>query len=196
MSTFDRATNPTSATNAEQARQAIRRVPVVRDRLTIFRMLVMVTALAVGWAVYSPNMNDINLADADSWRMLASVFMIGLSLAGPVFALVRRRTYRLGAGGLLALTLGLGGLVMMPPAMMMRYQRGNIDNGMAAFCLYYCLPLMSLWYLAAMLVGGRLSRRSFSSVTPWSERYGLILALLWSPLGFWILWDMYVEAFY
>jgi uncharacterized membrane protein YhaH (DUF805 family) len=196
MSTFDQATTKTVATNAEQAYQPMRRVPVIRDRLTIFRILVIVTALAIGIALYLPN--TIELAEVDSWRWLATTFMIGLSLAGPVFAFSRRRSHRLGASGLLALTLGLGVLVMMPPAIMIRCYKGegHIEQSAVAVCLFYSMPMMSLWYLLAMTAGGRLTRRSFSRATPWSERYGLFLALLWSPLGMWVLWDCYSEAFF
>ncbi|MBX3413748.1 MAG: hypothetical protein KF708_13740 [Pirellulales bacterium] len=72
----------------------------------------------------------------------------------------------------------------------------QVGNNTSIACLYYCLPLMALWFLAAMMTGGRISRRSFSHAVPFSERYGLILAILWSPLGMWHLWDFYSEAFF
>lgn len=194
MSSYEQPNTPADL-HAARVPRAIRREPVVRDRLTILRMLVIVTTIAIGVAVYGPERSKFDPEKIESWRFFYTSLLLGMSLAGPMFALVRRRNYRLGAGGLLALTLGLGALVMMPPAIMMRSRNGSVENSTAFFCLYYCMPLMTLWYLAAMAAGGRLSRRSLSRVAPWSERYGLILALLWSPLGLWLLWEVYCEAF-
>lgn len=196
MSNADHSLPQNHYTTSEVARAAVRRWVLPRDRLTIWRMLVIVTAVAVGIAVFGPERGAQDIGAVDWWRHLTTAFMIGLSLAGPIFSLVRSRTYRLGAGGLLALTLGLGCLVLLPPATYVRFHGSGVDNNTSIMCLYYCLPLMSLWYLAAMQAGGRISRRSFSRAAPFSERYGLFLALLWSPLGLWLMWDFYSEAFF
>jgi hypothetical protein len=44
------------------------------------------------------------------------------------------------------------------------------------------------------MLGGHLARTLFNRETPWSERYGFLLALLWSPLGVWVLADLYTEV--
>lgn len=198
MSNFDQAITGSSIIAGDVAPATLRRVAVLRDRLTIFRMLVIVTTVTIGIVVYGPERakKEAPLDFVEWGRILASSVVIGLSLAGPVFAVVRARTYRLGAGGLLALTLGLGCLVMLPPAAAMRFRPNSPAFNSGAMCLYYCIPLVCLWYLAAMAAGGRISRRSFSPAVPFSERYGLLLALLGSPLGLWLMWDFYREAFF
>jgi len=159
-------------------------------------MLVIMTGVAVALVVYGPERDHIDLADAECWRILLTTFVIGLSLAGPFFVLGRRRDgRRLGAGGMLALTFGLGALVMLPPSAWGRFYLESNDRE-TIVCLWYIVPLFGVWYTVAMALGGRLGRYSFSSAVPWSERYGLFIALAATPLGAWMLWDMYVDVFF
>ena len=91
-----------------------------------------------------------------------------------------------------ALTAGFGALLMLPPCLVGRIAS---EKTMAPMCMYYVLPLVGLWYLLAAAAGGQIGRKLLSPDTPWSERYGFLLALLWSPLGVWHLVGFYHDAF-
>jgi hypothetical protein len=68
------------------------------------------------------------------------------------------------------------------------------DNSVVS-CLYFVLPLLSVWFLLAAWLGGRLQRKHFSRATSWADRLGIYLGLLWSILGVWVIFDFYWEAF-
>jgi len=124
--------------------------------------------------------------------MLANAVLIGLALPAPLFMVrPRRRDARpLGFGSLFALVAGLGALLMLPPALAARLKS---SQGGAVVCLAYVLPLMGLWFILAALLSGQI-RSLFRADTPWRERYGALLALLWSPLGAWHLYGFYSEV--
>jgi hypothetical protein len=58
------------------------------------------------------------------------------------------------------------------------------------------LALANLWFVLAMLVARRPRWRDLGGRAPWTQRYGLYLALAWVPLGIWLLWDFYRDAFF
>jgi hypothetical protein len=165
-----------------------------RDRLTILRLLLLTAGVAVGLVIFAPRITEAYATDTDQWRGLASAVIIGLGLPAPLFC-VRRplRGRQLGAGGLFALTAGLGSLVILPAAVIAMIANGE-PKGMPVVCPYYCLPLVGLWYLLAALLSGHAGRHLFRPETPWTERYGFLLALLWSPLGVWVLVDIYRDV--
>lgn len=157
-----------------------------RDRLTISRLLVLTAGVAIGLRLLAPPPADIDVRSVDAWRRLASCVLIGLSLPGPIYTIRRPRGDRLGIGGLLWLALGLGALLLLPAAV----HKGRT----AEACLYYTLPLMSLWTVLAAALGGLLRRRRLRAAA-WRDRFGLYLGLAWSPLAIWHLVDFYREAF-
>ncbi|MBX9792046.1 MAG: hypothetical protein K2Y37_24240 [Pirellulales bacterium] len=163
------------------------------DRLTIFRLLAITAGIAVGLVVYSPNVDPGNKSpyDVEYFRSLVAASLIGACLPAGFFAFgFRRRSHaRLGPGGLLALAMTTGTLLLLPPAAMQG------DNGMGYICLRVTLPLMSLWYLVGMAAAGQLNRGAFSGGIPWSERYALYLAIAWLPEACWLIYEMYEEAF-
>jgi hypothetical protein len=118
-----------------------------------------------------------------------------LTLPAPLFGIARVFKNRsLGAGGLFALAIGLGVWLMLPAAViecLARVRTPGNERNEAAGCLYFVMPMMGLWYLLAGLVSGHIGRRLFSPTTPWIDRYGFFLALLWSPLGAWHVVDVY-----
>jgi hypothetical protein len=79
-------------------------------------------------------------------------------------------------------------LLLLPAAAM------TGDRGMGFMCLRYMLPLLSLWYLVAMLASGQLKRETLTGGVPWSERYALWLAIAWLPEACWLLYNIYEEA--
>jgi hypothetical protein len=86
---------------------------------------------------------------------------------------------------------------MLPPAIggPLLHDEAMGSNS-AGMCLFYALPLVSLWFLLSALASGRLGRRQFHAETRWSERFGLQLGFCWSILGVWLLWDFYRDAFF
>ena len=163
------------------------------DRLTIRRLLLLTAGVAIGLAVFSPQADDP--WNIEYWQALAHAFVTGLALPAPLFACRpgRWRKRPLGPGGLFALTAGLGALLMLPPvAMETVVQR---EPAAATACLFYVLPMAASWYLLAAALAGHLGRRLFHAETPWVERYGMLLAALWAPLGIWHLINFYLEAF-
>lgn len=163
------------------------------DRLTVFRMLAITAGIAIGLVVFSPKIDpaDKSPYDVDYFRNLAAAPIIGACLPAGFFALGWRRRSRakLGPGGLLALTMTCGVLLLLPPAAM------TGDDGMGFICLRITLPLMSLWYLVALAAAGQLNRETLTGGLPWSERYPLYLAIAWVPEACWLLWDIYEGAF-
>jgi hypothetical protein len=94
-------------------------------------------------------------------------------------------------------TLSIGSLVMLPPAIGGPLLHSDtMGSNMAGMCLFYVLPLLSLWFLLSAMAGGRVRRRQLWSDPRWSERFGLQLGLCWSILGIWLLVDFYRDAFF
>ncbi|MHB8902700.1 MAG: hypothetical protein ACYC6Y_28405, partial [Thermoguttaceae bacterium] len=159
-----------------------------RDTLTIGRFLLLTAGVAVGLGVFvsadakgSTVPGELNL---DKFIVYYNALLIGLALPAPLFILGQRlrRGPDVGPGGLYAVTVGLGSLLMLPPILVDHLQS---EDGIPFVCLHYMLPLVSFWYLAAALIGGSLRRTLFARTTAWTERYGFFLALLWTPIGLW-----------
>lgn len=165
------------------------------DRLTIGRLLVLTAGIAVGLTVFAPTFGTDNLADPGLWRQLAQAVAIGLSIPAPFFCLPRAfHNRRLGPGGLFALSAGLGALVLLPAGGIERFAQpsaANADRFETGTCLGVALSLFGLWYLMAALVAGHAGRHLFRRPTSWTEQYGFLLALVWSPLGMWWVFDIY-----
>jgi hypothetical protein len=165
-----------------------------RDRLTILRVLLLTAGVAAGLSVFAPEKEADSFEKSEWWLMLANAFVIGLSLPAPLFTLRFRRVERpqVGFGALFALMASLGVILLLPPALV---ERLHSDKGEVHFCLYYVLPLLGLWFVLAILLTGGFRRIWRKAESPWTERYGFFLALLWSPLGIWHTVHFYIEAF-
>jgi hypothetical protein len=165
------------------------------DRLTIRRLMLLTAGVAVGLTIFSPPLKEMNPGSADDWRVLWNALAVGLAAPAPLFCTaVGFRNGRLGFGGMFALAAGLGVWLLLPPAIIEWLGRNaspRVDIDQAVFCLFFVLPSMGLWYLLAAFVGGQVGRRLFSRSTPWTDKYGFFLALLWSPLGAWQLVEIY-----
>jgi len=194
-----------------------------RDRLTISRLLILTAGVGVGLAICMPR--PVDLRSADSWRSLLTAVLMGISLTGPLFAVLDRGTgilpvssragcpchQRLDWGGLFWFAQGLGVLLMLPPIIAEQFGQDRIRLSPSS-CLGYVLPLMGLWFLLAALASGMLGSRTRQTLDDaasgpnadefgyyaqaWRDRFGVLLAACWAPLGGWILFDFYVDAFF
>jgi hypothetical protein len=168
------------------------------EKLSIGRIMVLMAGLGVALVCFGPQQNNFSPRSLDDWRGLASAVLIGFSLPGVYYALRRsRQGVRLGAGGLLWLTQSLGSWLLMPPAVAGPLLHLNtLGSGSAGACLFYVLPLVSLWFILASVLSGQLRFRHLRGETPWTDRFGFYLGLAWTVLGIWITGDFYWEAFF
>ncbi len=168
-----------------------------RDTLTIGRLLLLTAGVAIGLGVFVPQEHSEQISPLSGPYLLSlyNALLIGSALPAPFIVLGQRlrKGPAIGPGGLFAVTMGLGSLLMLPPVLVARLQG---EDGSAMICLYYALPLVSFWYLASALITGAVSRQLLSRATPWTEKYGFLLAALWAPLGiWWLITVFYAEAF-
>jgi hypothetical protein len=164
-----------------------------RNRLTVFRVILLAIGAAVGIGVFVPELKPGESRNG-MWLLWANAAVIGLSLPAPFFILAFRRTTatEVGAGGLFATMMGIGAILFMPPEIATRLGVGKSDLW---YFLLYALPLMALWFMLATIVTGSAWRLIRGRMVSWTERYGFLLAVLWSPLGVWHVVEFYREAF-
>ncbi len=163
--------------------------PARRDALTILRILLLTAGVAVGIQVFGWEKDKLLLLP------LANAVVIGLSLPAPLFVVGRARQSpgAMGPGSMFAMTMGIGSLLLLPPPIIAKLVIARESS--APLCLYYVMPLAAIWFLLGALLAGQISRRLFDrGRTPWTERYGYFLAVLWSPLGVYHLVNFYREA--
>jgi hypothetical protein len=164
------------------------------DRLTIGRLMLITAGIAVGLVVFVPEPEKA-FEDAQHVRLLLGAILLGATLPGLVFVAERRRQRRrIGVGGWIALTSGLGVLILLPPSL--AASRFGGGEGLGLLCLHYTIPLAMLFMLLASIAAGRLRWRHLNRSAPWSERYGFYLALAWLPLSLWLLWDIYTDSLF
>lgn len=168
----------------------------VPDNLTLRRLLLLVTGLAVGMALFTPE-TPVEGIDAEYWWHLWGAIVIGLSMPAPLFALSRTwRGHRLGIGGVYALAIGLGVWLLLPPAISVALrQDSEAYDSTAYICMLYVPALMSLWMVLALGLGRRLRVRYLGPGAAWTERYGFYLAFVWLPLGLRLMWLIYNDDF-
>jgi hypothetical protein len=89
---------------------------------------------------------------------------------------------------------GTASWLLWPPVIVhqVRAKPGEITGG-AAVCYLYGTPLMALYVTIALLAGGwlPLRRRRRRRPRSWTERFGLILGLIWACTGLYVLWGIY-----
>lgn len=141
-------------------------------------------------------LDEFDWKNHESWRALLNAVLSGLSLPAIGFGLsLRLRGHDLKSGSLFGLMAGLGALLMLPAAIMAKVlaEPEQSDN-IVVSCMYFVMPLMGLWFFLAAWVGGMFTWRLWSQPMPWSEKYGYLLAVAWTPLGVWVLADIYHDA--
>jgi hypothetical protein len=168
------------------------------DRLTIGRLLVLTAGVAAAMGLFTPQLGPEDLRIADNWRWFAFTVIAGLTIPAPLYCL-RRVVEKgaLGAGGFFALATGFGVWLMLPAAVIEWFVRLRVPDTnarQAGECLYFVMPMIGLWSLLGGLVSGAFGRRLVSPATPWVDRYGFLLTLLWAPLGVWHVVDVYFDV--
>lgn len=155
------------------------------DRLTIRRLMLLTAGVGVALMVFRQEFAEFRFHETEDCRAVATALLFGCSLPGPLFAFKRRGG--LGPGGWLWMSLGLGAWLLLPPAI-----PANSD---ARTCLFLALPLAGLWMTLAAAVGGYFHPRHWGADSSWCERMGLVLGLYYSPLGIWLVVDLYRHEF-
>jgi hypothetical protein len=165
------------------------------DRLTILRLMVLMAGLGVSLVLFRPREFEVWPVDVEKYREMYSTVLIGFSLPGVLYNAPARRR-RQGIGSLLWLALSLGVLLLLPPAVAgPLIQQQAVGSSTALACMHYLLPLMCVWVLLAALLGRNLRLRNLRRQSAWCERFGIYLGLAWSVQGFWLLGDIYWDAF-
>jgi len=169
--------------------------PTPRDALTIRRILLLTAGVATGLKVFGPTADELS-RKGDQWLLLANAVVIGLSLPAPFFLWgAKRRAQPVGPGSMFALTMGIGSWLLLPPPLIAAAVQA-VKPTSALLCTYYVMPLVATWFLLASLFTRQINRRLFDrAATPWTERYGYFLAVLWLPLGVYHLVVIYSEVF-
>ncbi len=170
--------------NETSVSQTPPRPPDRRDALTILRILLLTSGVAVGISVFLP---DKELKGGTAWRVLASAVVIGLSLPAPLFVIAAARRIRgpLGPASLFAMGMGTGALLLLPPPLIAAWLGRESP---APMCLYYLMPQAALWFLLvhssrgkliAACSTGRRRRGPSDTVTCWrccGRRWGPIIS--------------------
>jgi hypothetical protein len=88
---------------------------------------------------------------------------------------------------------GTASWLLWPPVVILRMQGKGADRMMAPICYFYGTPLMALYVAITLLAGGwlRRPRPGQRSRRPWTETFGLILALVWACTGLYLLAFIY-----
>jgi hypothetical protein len=163
------------------------------DRFTLARMMLLVAGITVGLVIFGPQPEEFDSKDHEWWRGLATAVLIGAAIPGPIMVLRSRRPRRrLASGSLFLLMCGLGIWLLLPPAVAARTTSADT---MAIGCLYYTQPQKGLWFFLAAAITGHAQRAWFRQHAAWTDRFGTLLAALWSPLGAWHVVDFYIDAF-
>ena len=164
------------------------------DRLTILQVMLLTVGVAAGMTIANSADLDFEDFNLERSRALAVATMMGLSLVAGLLTLRRRfRGYALNVGGVMNLAVGWA-IVLLGPALLLELFRAEEDVP-SMFLFVYMVPLLPLWGVLAGFVTHRIDRRRLGTASPWSERLGLYLALLWALLGVWVLVDLYSATF-
>jgi hypothetical protein len=162
-----------------------------RRRMTILDLMLLIAGAAVGlWLVHG--LGDGGLPDDEETWLAHFVFVLGGLTAVGLPLLLReryRRRARLRLGELLWFCQGTASWLLWPPVIYHRVRGDGANPGMAPICYVYGTPLMALYVTISLLAGGRLRRPRLlgRANRPWTETFGLLLALVWACTGLYVL---------
>jgi hypothetical protein len=164
------------------------------DRFTIPRALLLLAGMAIGIAVFDPQVVEFDPSQLDHWQMLHAAVLAGVGIT--YFPLIARRAFRghpIELGGFFLLTLGVCAWSLLLPALADRNQPNGIRVTPTAWIVWiWSLLALSMLMAALAMVRGDV-RRPFRSPS-WSDRLGIVLAMAWAPQGAWVVWAVYRDG--
>lgn len=176
-------------------------------RMHLGEMMLLIAGLAVGIWLFSPvgNSSEFEFGKMQEGPIIwLAAVLGGLSVVGPILLVAERWRHRRGtgkrpvpwgAGRFLWFSSGTAAWLLWPPIVYQRVARGReFDGSTTAMCFAYGTPLMALYVVIALMVGGWLRRsRRRRMRRSWRERFGLVLGLLWACTGLYVLAMFYAE---
>lgn len=175
-----------------------RRLP---PRLAIWETMLLIAGLAVGLWLFKFAANRNDPGELDYWMTLIILSVGGLAAVGPVLLVIeaRRRKTRWGAGRILWFSEGAAAWLLWPPVIRTAWlTRPGDDPRSEALCYYYGTPLMAIYMMSALWLGGRGLRRRKRRVwqtLDWKERFGWFLSGVWACTGLYLLARIYWTEF-
>jgi hypothetical protein len=170
-----------------------------RSRITVFEVMVLIAGLAVGlWIILPQFRAPEAMGSPDAWMGVIPFTLGGFALVGlPMLLWERRRTrVRWGAGRFLWCTQGTAAWLLWPPVIYVRAKEGNINRSMGANCYLYGTPLMAVYVLSALVLGGWFRKRRRRAMRmSWREQFGMGMALVWACFGLYLLSIFYRDDF-
>ncbi|MBX7075425.1 MAG: hypothetical protein K1X71_19960 [Pirellulales bacterium] len=164
------------------------------DRFAFLKVLLIIAGMAIGIAIFDPQVVEFDPSQLDHWQMLHAAVLAGVGIT--YFPLIARRAFRghpIELGGFFLLTLGVCAWSLLLPALADRNQPNGIRVTPTAWIVWiWSLLALSMLLAALAIVRGDV-RRLFHSPS-WSDRLGIILALAWAPQGAWVVWAVYHDG--
>lgn len=164
-------------------------------RFGIGAAMVLVAGFALGMGLLSRALVGSH-GDIQGAVLLSLAYGLGgLSFIGVPLLLMRRGRRPWGAGRILWFASGTSAWLLWPPIIgerVLGLGANRVDPRPAEACFAYGTPLMALYVTLALLSGRRIGRpRRRSRPLDWTERFGLILGLLWACTGGYVLYLIY-----
>ena len=123
------------------------------------------------------------------WEMLWMSLCFAAIFTAGGFSLRRRwRGKRIGSFCVLALSMWAGLLIQLP----LEWLGQNNESPNIRWSLEYAWPLMCCWWWLAGVCAGRITKRGFSRVVPWSEKCAMIVSGLFGLWGVWTVIRIYL----
>lgn len=165
---------------------------------TIAELMLLVAGAGLGISLITPDVREGSARWVEIWLLPIVAILGGFSLVGPPLLLWHRRRDRRPwrPGRVLWFTQGMASWLLWPPVVYSRLQGRKFGDTTSGLCYYYGTPLVAIYVTSALLAGGWIRRRRpRARPLDWRDRFGLILALAWACIGFYILSIYYRDDF-
>ncbi len=156
--------------------------------------MVLIAGAAYGLWLFQDEFSGSSVAD--NCLFAAVAVLGGISLAGvPIVIIDRIRTGRnWRSGALLWFAVGMTAWSLAPAVTFVRLKVSS-DHSIAGPCFVYALPLMGLFSLATIFIGGRPVRRWWTCRGWWPEWFGMWMLVGWAGVGSYVLFLIYQDLF-